>query len=94
VALWQSRRSFCPRASPKRSGCAGDRCRADVDDKVAVYLRAGSSLVIVVDPQQRVVELHDRAETTRLGEAETIEHMALRGFSRPVRELFAIIRRP
>jgi hypothetical protein len=55
---------------------------------------AGSSLVIVVDPQQRVVELHDRAETTRLGEAETIEHMALPGFSCSVRELFAVIRRP
>ena len=28
-------------------------CRADVDDKIAVYLQAGSSLVIVVDPQKR-----------------------------------------
>jgi Uma2 family endonuclease len=29
-----------------------DDRRADVDDKIGVYLRAGSSLVIVVDPQQ------------------------------------------
>lgn len=34
----------------------------NVDDKIAVYLQAGSSLVIVVDPQQRAVELHDAAQ--------------------------------
>jgi Uma2 family endonuclease len=70
-----------------------DDRRADVDDKIAVYLRAGSSLVIVVDPQQRIVELHDRAGTTRLSEADAIEHSALPEFSYPVHELFAVLRR-
>ncbi|HXO18214.1 MAG TPA: Uma2 family endonuclease [Candidatus Dormibacteraeota bacterium] len=70
----------------------GDR-RADVDDKIDVYLRAGSSLVIVVDPPHRVVELHDRAETLRVDEAGAIEHWALPDFCYPVRELFAVLRR-
>jgi Uma2 family endonuclease len=70
-----------------------DDRRADLDDKIGVYFRAGSSLVIVVDPQQRAVELHDRAETARLDETGTIEHRVLPGFSYPVRELFAVLRR-
>jgi Uma2 family endonuclease len=70
----------------------GDR-RADVDDKIATYLKAGSSLVIVVDPQRRVVEMHDRAETVRLGETAAIEHWALPEFSYPVGDLFAVLRR-
>ena len=70
-----------------------DDRRVDVDDKIAVYLRAGSSLVLVVDPQRRVVELHDRAKTTNLDETETIRHTALPEFAYPVAELFAVLRR-
>jgi Uma2 family endonuclease len=70
----------------------GDR-RIDIDDKISVYLRAGSSLVVVVDPRRRMVELHDRAGVALLDEAQTIEHRALPGFSYPVRDLFAILRR-
>ncbi len=70
-----------------------DDHRADVDDKIDVYLHAGSSLVIVVDPEQRAVELHDRAQSACLDEMGTIEHWALPRFSYPVRELFAVLRR-
>lgn len=70
----------------------GDR-RHDVDDKIATYLRAGSSLVIVVDPKRRVVELHDRATNVHLGETQTIEHPALPEFTYPVSELFGVLRR-
>ncbi len=70
-----------------------DDRRTDVDDKVDVYLRAGSSLVIVVDSARRAVELHDGARTVRLDEFGTIEHAALPGFLYPVRELFAVLRR-
>jgi Uma2 family endonuclease len=70
-----------------------DDRRVDVDDKLGVYLRAGSSLVIVVDPQRRVVELHDRHAVTLLDESAAIEHFALPGFSYPVNELFAVLRR-
>lgn len=70
----------------------GDR-RIDLDDKVAVYLRAGSSLVIVVDPKQRLVELHDCATTAYVDESGVIEHLSLPGFSYSVRELFAVLQR-
>jgi Uma2 family endonuclease len=71
-----------------------DDRRADVDDKVDTYLRAGSSLVIVVDPQERVVELHDPLATAHLDDGAAIEHAALPGFHYAVRDLFAVLRRP
>ncbi len=70
-----------------------DDRRIDIDDKISVYLRAGSSLVVVVDPRRRVVELHDPAGIAQLDESQTIEHRALPGFSYPVRDLFAVLRR-
>ncbi len=70
----------------------GDR-RVDLNDKIAVYLRAGSSLVIVVDPKRRIVELHDRNNVASVDEQGTIEHPALPGFSYAVGELFAVLRR-
>jgi Uma2 family endonuclease len=63
--------------------------RADVEDKIGVYVRAGSSLVIVVDPQRCAVELHDRDRTVLLDDADAIEHPALPDFSYPVCDLFA-----
>jgi Uma2 family endonuclease len=71
-----------------------DDRRIDVKDKINTYLRAGSSLVIVVDPQERVVELHDPLVTARLDESAAIEHAALPEFRYAVRDLFAVLRRP
>ncbi len=65
----------------------------DVDDKIDVYLRAGSTLVIVVDPPSRTVELHDTSGPAYLDESASIEHAALPGFSYAVRDLFAVLRR-
>ena len=70
-----------------------DDRRIDLDHKIDVYLRAGSSLVIVVDPQRRIVELHDRNGKSDLDENCVIEHAALPGFAYGVRELFAVLRR-
>lgn len=70
-----------------------DDRRADVDDKIDVYLRAGSLLVIVVDPQRRVVELHDPVQTVSVDEIGTIAHPALPDFAYAVSELFAVLRR-
>ncbi len=70
----------------------GDR-RSDVGEKIAVYLRSGSQLVIVVDPMRRVVELHDPLRSFELDESQTIEHDALPGFAYPVGELFGVLRR-
>jgi Uma2 family endonuclease len=71
-----------------------DDRRIDVDDKIATYLRAGSSLVIVVDPMQRVVEAHDSASVARFGETDTITHNVMPGFRYSVRELFDVLKRP
>jgi Uma2 family endonuclease len=71
----------------------GDR-RDDLDDKIAVYLSAGSSLVIVVDPQRRIVELYDHADVRRIDETGAIEHTALPEFSLAVDALFAVLRKP
>lgn len=51
--------------------------RPDVDDKIVTCLRAGSSLVIVVDPGERVVELHDPSKVARLSEKGPIQHVAM-----------------
>lgn len=70
-----------------------DDRRDDIEDKIAVYLSAGSSLVIVVDPQRRIVELHDGAQTNCVEETGMIEHAALPGFSYGAHELFAVLRK-
>jgi len=70
-----------------------DDRRADVDDKIDTYLRAGSSLAIVVDPSERIVELRDGFKIARLGEGDAIEHAALPGFRYSVSELFGALRR-
>lgn len=67
--------------------------RPDIDDKISTYLRAGSSLVIVVDPGKRIVELHDDSGTALLGERDTIEHASLPGFRYSVADLFGALRR-
>lgn len=71
-----------------------DDRRIDVDDKIATYLDAGSALVIVVDPQTRIVELHDRHGCNRIGVGSLISHLALPGFELTVSELFAAIDPP
>lgn len=70
-----------------------DDRRVDVDDKIATYLRAGSLLVMVVDPFKRIVEMHDASHESRLGEGELIEHAALPGFLYSVHDLFAVLQR-
>jgi Uma2 family endonuclease len=71
-----------------------DDHRVDVDDKISAYLRGGSSLVIVVDPQARIVELHEASGTVLLDEDAMIEHTALPEFSYSVRALFAVLHCP
>lgn len=73
---------------------APDDRRADLDDKIGTYLRAGSALVIVVDPIRRVVELHDDRGISVRNENDAIEHRTMPDFSYSVRALFAVLRRP
>jgi Uma2 family endonuclease len=70
-----------------------DDRRDDVDDKIDTYLSSGSSLVIIVDPWRRAVELHDAGATALLGESDAIEHAALPGFRYSIADLFGVLRR-
>ncbi len=62
---------------------------ADVDHKIATYLAAGTSAVIVVDPHRESITVHDRdgVRTRRAG--QTLTHPALPGFELDLRALFA-----
>ncbi|MEA2687580.1 MAG: hypothetical protein QOD51_187 [Candidatus Eremiobacteraeota bacterium] len=66
----------------------GDRS-ADLDDKVATLLRAGTHVVIVVDPRTRTVLAIDRESKRTFSLADTFEHAALPGFQFSLAEMFA-----
>jgi Uma2 family endonuclease len=68
----------------------GDR-RLDIADKIAVYLSAGTLLVIVVDPARRTVALHDPERATLLCEQDTLVHPALPEFALDLTTLFAAL---
>ena len=68
----------------------GDR-RADLDDKIATLLRAGTTVVIVIDPRTRTVATHDASGVHTFAEAETFEHAALPGFTVDITEMFAVL---
>jgi Uma2 family endonuclease len=66
----------------------GDRTR-NLEHKIAVYLASGSSLVIVVDPRERSVRLHDAGGVRELRGDDVIAHRALPGFALALPALFA-----
>jgi Uma2 family endonuclease len=61
----------------------------DVASKIDVFLRAGTELVIIVDPKKRTMTVHD-GTTTVLVAGDTLGHPALPGFSLDVGELFSL----
>jgi len=61
----------------------------DVAAKVAVYLRGGSSLVIVVDPNARTMTLHDANGATKLTSSDVLRHSALPDFELALGPLFS-----
>jgi len=71
----------------------GDRSRY-VEHKIGVYLAGGSSLVVVVDPSDRSMTLHDARGVRTLRDGDTLTHPALPGFSLRLPELFAAADRP
>jgi Uma2 family endonuclease len=68
----------------------GDRS-ADLEDKIATLLRAGTHVVIVVDPGTRTVTTTDRASQRTFSLPDTFEHAALPGFHFSLAEMFADI---
>jgi Uma2 family endonuclease len=60
----------------------------DVRDKVRVYLAAGSSAVIVLDPQRERATLYDAASPRGVDVAAILTHGALPGFAVAIATLF------
>lgn len=65
----------------------GDRLRR-IEHKIGVYLATGATLVIVVDPSRRTVQLHDAFGVRELAGDDLIIHPALPGFSLALQALF------
>jgi len=61
--------------------------------KIDVYLRAGTTLVILVDPLKRTCILHDAERETTLHDADTISHAAMPGFHFNLSAPFAMLDR-
>lgn len=71
----------------------GDRSRY-VEHKIGVYLAGGASLVVVVDPSDRSMTLHDACGVRTLREGDTLTHPALPGFSLRLSDFFTATERP
>ncbi len=71
----------------------GDR-RLDIADEIAVYLAAGTLLLIVLDPVRRTVALHDSDGVTLLREHDVLKHRALPEFALDLARLFAALNFP
>lgn len=64
-----------------------DRSR-DVEEKIRVYLASGTSVVFLVDPVKRTVEVRDANGTRIVTELEEVAHDSLPGLRFVARELF------
>lgn len=61
----------------------------EVEEKTREYLRAGTRMVIVVDPQLQTARVHTSAATTDLGIDDTIDGgEVVPGWKLPLREIF------
>jgi Uma2 family endonuclease len=65
-----------------------------VAHKISVYLASGSELVIIVDPHERSVRLHDRHGMHVLQGGDVLQHDALPGFALALPALFRAIDPP
>ncbi len=65
-----------------------DDRRSILDEKIDLYFRGGAQLVIVVDPEQRRVELHEGANRQLFGLKEHARSSSFRDLTIDVSELF------
>lgn len=61
---------------------------ADIDEKIRVYLAAGTQVVFVVDTELKTVAIHDGDGERVVSESEFVEHRSLLGLRFAARELF------
>jgi len=69
----------------------GDR-RTDIEEKLRVYLAAGTQVVFLVDPKTRSVTVCDSRGRSKLSDKKVITHSALPRFRLAVRALFELPR--
>jgi Uma2 family endonuclease len=66
---------------------------AKIARKVGLYLRYGTRLVWIVDPESQTIAVHTAKNTRTLGVSDTLDGGdVLPGFSLPVRYIFASVR--
>jgi Uma2 family endonuclease len=65
---------------------------ADVADKTATYLAAGSAAVLVVDPREQIVVVHDATGTRTYERGDVLALEALPGLAVDLEALFAAVR--
>ena len=67
-----------------------DDKQRDIDEKVRVYLAAGSHVVFLVDPDKKTVVAIDPSGTTAFSNDDSVTHPSMPAFAMPVRSLFEL----
>jgi len=62
--------------------------QADINEKVRVYLAAGTTVIFLVDPDKKTVTIRDARGSRVIGYDDVLEHDALPGFTLRARMLF------
>jgi len=62
--------------------------KRDIEEKVRVYLAAGTNVVFLVDTRAQTVTMRDGKQPRIFGSSDDVEHTSLPGFRMPVRTLF------
>ena len=63
--------------------------RRDADEKIALYLKHGSALVLEIDPEKRCIVAHARDGVRTYGQSEVFEHTAVPWLRFEIAPLFA-----
>ncbi len=64
--------------------------RSDIEEKVRVYLAAGTLVVFLVDPSSHTATVCDSLGRVSLGDGDIIQHRALPRFRLAVKQLFEL----
>ena len=90
MPLAEQERSGAPAIAPDAvvDVLSPDDRQRDVEEKVRVYMAAGTNVVFIVDPESRMVVVRDRAGARFLSDTHAVEHASLPGLRFSVRDLF------
>lgn len=90
MSLEEQERSGAPSLAPDAvvEVLSPDDRPADLEEKIRVYLSAGSAVVFLVDTELRTVAVHDAEGRRLLGESDFVEHRSLPGLRFAASDLF------